>query len=266
MKTIFLLFFLSCFAFVNYLKAECSDWHTHFYPSKNTLTPKGIIIFQGFGGANFIIRGLEKEYPIFLKSGNHKVKLKVKFVNEGYGTLQAVLEPVETLKIGETYELVIENYEPKDEYHTFTKYNTTNNKTEKPIWKIEENTKEKNNKNITTWENLPVVGEKNYEEFGCGPAIQVIFSAKIKSNSDYYIKATITNKKTNVAKTYLFDALNDKNPKGNIVIGHGMCSGSFGFGEEKEYSIVFDLVDLEGNSMKMETKAINFERPERKER
>ncbi len=260
-KTIFILALIS-FIFTNFVQAKCSDWSTEFYPSNSFLTSKGIIVFKGYGGAFQIVNGLGKEYPVFMQSGNHKVALKIKEIYRGFNTLQAVLEPTEPLKVGEEYEFIVENYKPIDEFHNIQKYNQKTIKYEKPIWKIVENSKNEGVKNETIWQKLPTVKEKKFTAFGCGPSVHVIFSTKIKSNSGYYVKATLTNTKTKYVSSYLFNALYDE----TIAIGHGMCSGEFGFGIDKDFSIVFDLVDLEGKSMKMETKPITFEAPVEKSR
>ena len=231
--------------------AECGGWATHFFPSGKELASNGIILFEGYGGAATLVKGLDTQYPIYLVSGKHKVRLKVKEMHQGYSTFQAFLVHTEPLEVGREYEILVENYKT-EEHHAITKYNPQMQESQKPTWKIVEA-----GKASLEWVKKPVVGAKHYAAFGCGPAISIMFNMEVKANTAYYIKAIMTNTKTKQVNTYYLEP----NEINQVSIGHGMCSGQFGFGEEKEYKITFDLIDLAGNNTAWKGEPIKFARP-----
>jgi hypothetical protein len=248
-KLLFVWIYLSTMALAS---AECSDWATSFYPHGQTLSAQGIILIEGYGEASQIVRQFNGVYPIYLKAGKHKVKLTIKETNKGYGTLQVVLMPAERLKVGETYTFVIENYTPAVEHFTFTKHNYTTQKYEVPTWKITEAVQ-----SPLAWVKTPTESKKRYTEFGCGPAISVEFNCEVKGSADYLVRVTLTNTaQKNQSSYYIL-------PQNNTIltIGHGMCSGEFGFQQELDYTATFDLVDSAGKITAWAGKAVAFKKP-----
>jgi hypothetical protein len=136
--------------------AKCSDWYTNFFPSTKTLPANGIIIFEGYAEAVEVARLLGTKYPIYLQAGKHKVRLKVKERNEGYNTMQAILELTEPLKEGETYKIVVENYVPTSEHHKIQQYNSQTNVYEDATWTATANIA----KTSLEWLTKPTVGKK----------------------------------------------------------------------------------------------------------
>lgn len=238
---------------INTLFAECSAWYTTFFPSEKKLASNGLIIFQGYQGAMMIVRDLNKKYPIYLQSGNHKVRLEVIELNEGYATLQAILKPTEALKVELEYELIVENYQPMSKDYMISKYDYSTQKHEKPTWKIE-----KAIPNNLEWIKKPIVTKKSYEEFGCGPAIHVDFDFEVKSQNTYFIKAIIIDSQNKAKSTYWLEIGTQKS---KLDIGHGMCSGNFNFQRGDNYEITFDMIDNSGKIFAWKEKPVQFSRP-----
>jgi hypothetical protein len=233
--------------------AECADWHTNFFPASNTLPANGMVIFEGYGEAVAVALNLDTQYPIYLQAGKHKVRLKVKERNTGYNTMQVVLEPTEALKEGETYKIVVEKYVPKSEHHKILQYNSQTHQNAEASWTATTSIA----KASLAWLTKPTVGKKSYAELGCGPVAHVDFDFKIKANSPYFLKATLTNLATKQTSSYIFEQ-----KEGNSVsIGHSMCSGEFAFGDGKNYEITFELVDATGKIIVQKGKPIQFTKP-----
>lgn len=233
--------------------AECADWHTQFFPTSKNLPANGIIIFEGYGEAVAVALNLGTQYPIYLQAGKHKVRLKVKERNTGYNTMQVVLEPTEALKEGETYTIVVEKYVPKYEHQTILQYNTQTHQREEASWTANASIA----KASLEWLTKPTVGKKSYAELGCGPVIHVDFDFKIKANTPYFLKATLTNLTTKNTSSYILE----QKQGNNVSIGHGMCSGEFNFGDGKNYEITFELIDATGKTIMQKEKPIQFTKP-----
>ena len=102
-----LLIFL---AIATNLMAKCGGSELSFFPFGEEITQNTIFMVEGYHSKN-IIDSLNKKYPIYLRSGNQKIKLMIFEKQIGqYGLSQVLLKPVELLKVGVEYEIVIENY------------------------------------------------------------------------------------------------------------------------------------------------------------
>jgi hypothetical protein len=76
--------------------AYCPVAFITYYPQGSTLNLNSNIIIQSYGLSNRIVFNLNKIYPIYLESNEHKIKLKVIEINEGMAdVVQAVLKPEE---------------------------------------------------------------------------------------------------------------------------------------------------------------------------
>jgi hypothetical protein len=241
------LFFL-CVSHPLFAKCvECGDRGESVYPLTETLPQNGILILEGYGSSQKIIEGLNIVYPAFLVSDNHKVKLKIKQINVGGHRLtQAIVAPETTLKIGNTYHLLILNPEGEEEF--FEKGNGS-----KASWHIVEAL----NAKPILWDKMPIVGRKVYAEYGCGPASYVCFDFAIKTQQSYFIRATLVDVDIQTKMTYYILPFHN-----TIAIGHDMCSGEFRFREKgAECTIQFDVVDLAGNITPWQYMPIEFTAP-----
>src|SRR5688572_24966176 len=108
MKTIFsLTFYFLCLSF-SY--AECAMSGLFVFPKGNTISQNPVFVLDGFGFSEHTIEGLNKDYPVYLQSGDIKIPLVVREINKGQFELtQAVLVPSETLVAGMEYTMRIDN-------------------------------------------------------------------------------------------------------------------------------------------------------------
>ena len=94
-----------------------------------------------------------------------------------------------------------------------------------------------------------------YVSYGCGPAVYAVFSCPLNDNSKLLVKATVTNMTTGQVVAYIL-----KPQKGQIRIGHGMCSGAFVFKNNENYQVEFDIVNQNGEFLNWSNKPIKFKR------
>ncbi len=231
------------------LSAKCRSNNISVFPNGNVLKKNSILIIDGFSESQKVILGLNKQYAIYLESGNQKVKLLVKEINVGQFNLTQVLLVLEKeLEVGLEYTLKIDNL-PKGE--SLSKYNESSNKYLQYKFKVIEGID--NQKPIFT--NSPKILKKEVIQFGCGPEINVIFNCPIKDDSEFLIQASVTDTKTKVTTTYYV-----KPYKNELKIGHDMCSGAFDFLNEN-FEVTFKIIDASGNSIDWGGNKISFTRP-----
>lgn len=251
MKNYFgILFFLM--ATMN-AKADCSSSAIYFWPETNSIKQNSMIIITGYGTSQKIITKLNRSYPVYLKSGEKKIKLLVQEIAVGqFALTQAILKPEKTLEAGLEYTLYVDDL--SENGVEISKWNSETKEFEPVKWKVDEGI----DTEIPKWVSTPVETEKSYVPFGCGPAIYVHFSFKVSDTTEnLLLKTTVTDLKTKIATTYYLKAQDNK----SIKIGHGMCSGEFDFSEGENYEVTFDLVDASGNTAKWIDKKIKFTKP-----
>ena len=102
------IIYLCLFAFLSH--AECTVGQIRVFPQSSQIKANGLIMLEGQGEAQKIILGLNRHYPIFLESGNHKVELDIISSRESsFSGVISVLKPKEPLGNNKTYYLRIEN-------------------------------------------------------------------------------------------------------------------------------------------------------------
>src|SRR5687767_3583640 len=90
--------------------ADCAGNGMYFWPYGGVVNENPIFMIEGYANDEGIVLGLNSDYPVYLKSGDEKIKLLVKetCVGQFYLT-QAILVPESKLTAGKVYELVIDN-------------------------------------------------------------------------------------------------------------------------------------------------------------
>jgi hypothetical protein len=248
MKTI-LTIILAVFSIVN-LNASCSWNDLSVFPTGKNIKKNSIFIIDGYGASQEVIKGLNKKYPVYLVSGNLKIKLKVKEVLVGqFHLTQAVLVPETILTVGIEYTLVI-NKLPK--FESLGNWNSELQKSEPLVYKVVEGI----DTIKPTFSSAPKEIKKSLIYLGCGPSIHVVFDCEVIDSSEYLVKATVKNIKTSIETSYYVES-----DKGTIKIGHGMCSGAFDFDESDNYEIEFSIVDASGNYTAWAGDKIKFTKP-----
>lgn len=137
---------------------------------------------------------------------------------------QAVLKPAAALTAGATYQLKLQGAEPK----TLRVGATADHKA--PVWDA-----------------APKVGDSSYQMFGCGPDSHVAIKVPVRDDGPVVlVRAAVRplGKAAAGARTvsYLL-----RIAKGEISLGHSMCSGPFVLRPHAHYEVTLTAVDLAGN-------------------
>jgi hypothetical protein len=220
------------------------------FPSGRTLRQNPIIVIDGYAASQGVVKGLKKQYPVYLVNGKQKIKLNVKEILVGQFRLtQAVLVPETNLTVGLEYTLVIDNL-PKDE--SLLRWNDELKKSEPIVYLVLEGI------DIVkpTFNTTPKELKKSLIYYGCGPSINVVFDCNVNESSEYLVKATVKSIKSRKENSYYLEP-----DKGILNIGHGMCSGAFNFDKGDNYEIEFSILDASGNLTTWTGDRLRFTKP-----
>lgn len=246
---IILTFIMSAFTIIN-LNAICAVNRLSAFPYGNTLKQNSIIIIEGYELSQVVVKGLNKQFPVYLVAGKQKIKLNVKeILISQYRLTQAILKPETNLKAGLSYTLVIDNL-PQTE--SLNRWNKDLKQNEPIVYKVIDGT----DTIKPTFNTIPKEIKKSLISYGCGTSTHVVFDCNVIDSSEYLIKATLKNVKTGNETTYCVKTYN-----GTIGIGHNMCSGAFNFGESDDYEIAFSIIDASGNFTAWTGDQIKFTKP-----
>jgi hypothetical protein len=93
------LYIISFCLFALLSQAECPIGELRVFPQSNQIKANGLIMLEGQGRAQNIILGLNKDYPIFLESSEHRVDLEIISNRESsFSGAISMLKPKELLK------------------------------------------------------------------------------------------------------------------------------------------------------------------------
>lgn len=247
LTTLFLLLLVTCLHLQGI--AKCANSGLSIYPKPGEIYTHQYIILEGYGVSQSIIELLDQHYTVYLKSSKHKIDLQVKEINKGsFRLTQALLLPTSKLHIGETYQFHIEK-------HTYDSsiekkfLNELFQSVQGRSWTVKAGTDQ----------TAPVLKKEiqfvqhQFQMLGCGPLEYYSFDITAKDQSDIWIKIEVEDQ-LNQTTTYALPL-----PKDHLLrIGHGMCSGAFGFQKEQDYKVRFQLFDILGNSTQDWSKWFNL--------
>lgn len=244
MKHLFFIF-LSIFLTLS-ASAKCMDSGIYLLSRSSSLNKNGLIILEFYGSSQSLIKDLNKKYPIYLNSKRSKVTLiPIEMLKGEMSLTQVILKPGPGLIPNEIYTLAIAhlpgnaNQPLKTDAGLPIKFKISNrNDIQKPIF-------------ISS----PQEQKKTIDLFGCGPASWVYFNIQALDNSEFYVRIEVKNQSSGIKTEYI---LNPEN--GQLMVGHGMCSGAIYFENGRQYEIRFQLTDQSGNKSNF-TKAISFTSP-----
>lgn len=95
--------------------ADCSIYGFNVFPKGSTINQNSVFMIEGYHYSQSVIKGLNKEYPIYLKSGDKVVRLIVTETYVGsFKLTQAILRPETELEAGLEYTLMIDNLPDHD--------------------------------------------------------------------------------------------------------------------------------------------------------
>lgn len=212
------------------LFADCMSRSIWCFPKAEEINHNSIIIIEGYGESQKIIKDLNEKFPIYLKSEDHMVKLKVKEICQGaFRENQAILEIDGDLVIGKKYVLKIDGL-TKEENDFYGEIDS---------WTVKGNFENKK----TIWKQQPKYTDSEFAMYGCGPDVYLNFDCNVSNESEAFVKTELVDLKTN-EKTIYYLTIN----AGKIKIGHSMCGGPFAFKSKRQYKVRFDLHDISGNT------------------
>jgi hypothetical protein len=237
--TTILLFTLSFNGF-----SECIDRYMSVWPQTKEIKQNSIFMIQG-RGYNDLIKGLNTKYPIYLKTGDKIIKLKVIQIcmGQSLSESQVILKPDEDLKENQKYVIVVEKFFKVD--------NTIKNEV-LGNWTVIKDKDLTSPKLIGTPNEL----KKWSKQYGCGSEVIVQFGCIVSDMSSCLVRTELKNIKTNVVSVYYLT------PNNNIInVAHTMCGGSFLLDYNADYEITFSLMDASGNESIKKTNARKFKSP-----
>lgn len=230
--------------------ADCAGTGLYVFPSQKEIRTNSLFLLEGYAESQHVIAGLNKEFPIYLKSGKEIIKLEVIETNKGqFYVTQALLKPESPLTLGKEYILVIDHL---PEYEYFGDYNQITQKYD-PISYFVNLPDDLAPPKLMT---IPQEKNKSLAHFGCGPSIHVEFGFDISDDSNVFVRTTMKSKENGTTTTYLLVY----GGKG-ISIGHGMCSGAFNFNDGNDYEVQFEFLDTSGNALNEQSEWISFTKP-----
>lgn len=234
---------------INFAWSDCMSGGINAYPKSSAISSNSIIIVEGFGTAQKIIDSINNKYPVYLQSGQKKVKLKVKYTLKGnFNLTQVILIPEKPLEVGKTYELKID-----ENPHRLTRYNPSSGSFENITWTVKKPIK----RPLLAFNSPPKHQKGSYEMFGCGPAAYTHFEIDISTKKEIFIKVDLFDITDSTTVTYCLPYENLK----TLDVGHGMCSGAFNFTKNNQYKIRFKLFDFQGNKSAGNSEWIKFKSP-----
>ncbi|TND06975.1 MAG: Uncharacterized protein FD123_3439 [Bacteroidetes bacterium] len=250
MKKIIVFFILSLLTANAF--AKCGASGIWVFPAGPTIKQNSLILLNGYEQSQGIILGLNKKYPVYLQSGEKKVKLIVREICTGeFRMTQALLAPEEQLEAGLEYTL---QFDSVAGFKTLSQWNYETGANETVKWKVTAGTDDSK----PVFRAMPKEIKKTLVHYGCGPAMYVIFSCDIKDDSECLVRTTVKNLTSGKTTTYYLET---QSRVKQLKIGHGMCSGAFDFDKNSVYEVSFDLVDASGNTSSWTGDKIKFSPP-----
>ena len=230
--------------------ADCAGSGFFFWPEQVDVSKNPLFLITGYAMSQDVIHELTVSKKVYLVSPKDKVELKLLQLEEGgYYLTQIGVYPERNLIPGETYHLKID----KMEGNSLTRYNEKKREYETVSWTVTD----KKDTIAPVWVQRPLFDTTSTTYFGCGPARYAFFTAQVKDESPCLIRATLKDLGKKSQTTFSFSMR-----EGKIVVGHGMCSGEFSFGDSQFFEVSFDLIDASGNMTVWTGDPIKFEAPE----
>lgn len=248
------IFFLLIAVIVSFSAfAKCGPGGISVLSDRKTLTKNGVVILEFSAFAQEYVPEIGNKYLVYLRSANASVLLQPVEVLKGeMNVTEIIFRPTCDLIEGDVYELQIERLANAE--RILAEYNSTTNKFEPFRFAITGG-----NINLSlAFTKKPVETKRSMDVFGCGPARYVHFNIAADTTLEY-VRAKVTNAMTGKTTSYIVLVKN-----GEVVIGHGMCSGAFHFDDAEKFTVSFSLLDNSGNEGKISA-SIAFQKPQIKD-
>ena len=222
---------------VLHLFAECASQGMQFFPRQHEISLQPVLMIQGYGMSQEKVAQLHCR-EVFLESENGDlVPLKLQRILWGQMELvQAIFMASETLETNTLYYLKFAE-QTEEETRELMRYNRSKREHERVFWRTT---------NKRSWELLSLdlhIAFKKTEVnwYGCGPSAHAIFDVENRGESEVWYKTELVDMETNTKTVYY---ISDR--EGQVYVGHGMCSGAFGFRLKGQYKVQFTPMNLDG--------------------
>lgn len=240
------LLFISLFC-NQLLLAKCGNKDIRCLNKSNKLHQKGLIFLYYFSSSEaYLPDSNNVKFRVFLVEAEDTVSLRIVNVYRGdYRESEVVFQPINPLKTNKVYELQIADL-PMDQKSKYMKGAET-----KFTFTLDEAPDHTAPKFLSE----PYVNQTFYAPNICSKPNEVEFKIDGKDDSDFYVKATVHNIKTGKYTSFILDAVS-----GFVQVGGSVCGAAFVFGEDKDFEVVFQLMDEYGNKSEP-TRPIPFINP-----
>ncbi|MGN6492686.1 MAG: hypothetical protein ACTHLE_11865 [Agriterribacter sp.] len=222
-------------ALIQTTSAKCTGNGIFPLHKNDTLPANGILILEFYAASQSLISSLNNKYPVYMQCGEEKIRLNVAEIFKGeFRVTQVIFKPERSYKINKVYELKIDNL---PEYEQLGRFSQTYNKRDPLTFTIVDS--DKASPPVIT--GTPRLINMEKQEFGCGPARWAYFDLGMELNTTQLVQVKLTDKATGKSALYIFTV-----EKGQVKIGHGMCSGAFHFKDGADYDVSFAALDATG--------------------
>ncbi len=216
-----------------YGRSDCANSGIWVSSISKVTTTNSLFLIEGYAQSMDVIKKLNKDYPVYIESFNHKVRLEVIIYNKGdFNVSQAVLKPTEKLMKWVSYDIRIENLEDQHP---------------KSYWGDNEVDFLTGGFYISDasvgYTKSCQLTDLSYKEsfvnfYGCGPSVKANFNMTFSDTNYKYVEVDLAHTKTGRHTKYLvnYDMKNKQ-----VVVGHGMCSGAFDYTKNGKYKVRFRI-------------------------
>lgn len=210
--------------------AKCMSSSFSVWPSDGTLPANGQIVLTGYGEAQETIRALAAKKPRLVHA-QESIELNVEQLHEGeFRLTQAVLTAERPLQPGKEYRLAIKGV-PADDLTVYA------NDKWGPIRfrAVEEDFA------APAWSEAPELLGTESVAYGCGPSSEGKVKVAVSEPALFLVE--LERVSTGTSRRFLVEAR-----KGELRIGHSMCSGAFRMIAKELYRARLTAVDAAGRS------------------
>jgi hypothetical protein len=210
--------------------ADCASWSWKVFPQPGSTVPTNArFVVQAYGDAQPIVASIATRHPRLVTQDGAQLPLEVLEVNVGELLLtQAVLRPKGALTVGTRYTLRFDQPEgparfslPRDESASWFAGPAD---FDAPVW-------------VTRPEAQP----GKIVRYGCGPLVEARVAVALADGEPVLFRAHVSRPDGGVREFLLAP------DKGEVAIGHGMCSGAFRL-DGGAWSLELTAVDFAGNA------------------
>jgi hypothetical protein len=220
--------------------ADCASWSWKVFPAPGTTVPTNArFVLQAYGTAQPVVASIATRHPRLVTQDGSQFPLKVLEVNVGeFQLTQAVLQPKGALTEGTRYTLRFDQPEGPERFSL--------PRDESASWIVGPADFE-----APVWATSPSAQPGKIVQYGCGPLVEARVAVALTSAEPVQFRARVSRPDGGVREFLLAPE------KGDIAIGHGMCSGAFEPGEGA-WSLELTAVDLAGNATRAPGPALRF--------